>query len=324
MDKLIVSSSPHISGKQTTSGIMRDVLIALIPSLVAGVWLFGMRALILVVISVLSCLIFETLWNIMFKKENTVSDLSACVTGALLALILPVNTPWWIPVCGSFFAIIICKQLFGGLGQNFMNPALTARAFLLASWPVLTTVFVSPGTQLPVFTSVEMTDALTSATPLGIMKTSGELTPYFSLFIGNVAGCIGETSVIAILIGGAYLIARKVITLHAPVSYILSVALFGWVMGYNGVFTGDALFSILSGGVMFGGSFMLTDYVTTPTTKKGTVLAGIIAGFITILIRVKGGYPEGATYAILFVNVITPLIDKYIFPKMYGRVAENG
>lgn len=322
MEKLIVSSSPHISGKQTTSSIMRDVLIALIPALIAGVIVFGLRALILVIVSVLSSVLFESLWNLGFKKENTVSDLSACVTGALLAMILPVNTPLWIPVVGSFFAIIIVKQLFGGLGQNFANPALLGRAFLLASWPVLTTVFVNTNEALPLFASVEMTDAITSATPLNLMKASGEATPYLSLFLGNVSGCIGETSALAILIGGLYLVIRRVINLYAPLSYILSCALFGFIMGYNGAFTGDALFTILSGGIMFGGFFMITDYVTTPTTKKGQVICGIIAGFITILIRVKGGYPEGVTYAILFINIITPLIDKYISPKKYGRAVK--
>lgn len=324
MSNFVVSSSPHISGKQSTASIMRDVVISLLPALFAGVWVFGIRALVLTVISVLSAVAFESLWNILFKKENTISDFSACVTGMLLALILPVNTALWIPVVGNLFAIIIVKQLFGGLGQNFINPALCGRAFLLASWPLLTTVFVNTGVDLPLFSSVEMTDAITSATPLSLMKVSGQGTDYLSLLLGNVSGCIGETSVIAILIGGIYLVARRVITLHAPLSYILSSALFGFVMGYNGIFTGDALFTVLSGGIMFGGFFMITDYVTTPTTKKGQVIAGIIAGFITVLIRVKGGYPEGVTYAILFINVITPLIDKYVSPKKYGRVANNG
>lgn len=324
MDKLIVSSSPHITGKKSTPSIMADVLIALIFPLIAGVYVFGIRALILVVVSVLSACFFESLWNLILHKENTISDLSACVTGALIAMILPVSVPLFVPVIGSLFAIIIVKQLFGGLGQNFVNPALSARAFLLASWPLLTTVFVKTRITLPLFSSVPLTDAITSATPLNLMKASGETTSYINLFLGNISGCIGETSAVAILIGGVYLVIRKVITLHLPLSYILSSAFFGFLLGYDGLFTGDVLFTVLSGGILFGAFFMITDYVTTPTTKKGQITAGIIAGFITILIRVKGGYPEGVTYAILFVNVITPLIDKYISPKKYGRVAKNG
>ena len=283
MDKLVVSSSPHVTGKKSTQSIMADVLIALIFPLIAGVYVFGIRALILVVVSVLSAVISESLWNLILHKENTISDLSACVTGALIAMILPVSVPLWLPAIGSLFAIIIVKQLFGGLGQNFVNPALSARAFLLASWPLLTTVFVKEGLELPLFSSFVVTDAITSATPLNLMKQSGEISSYLSLFVGNVSGCIGETSAIAILLGGAYLVIRKVITLHLPLSYILSSAFFGFVLGYNGVFTGDALFTVLSGGILFGAFFMITDYVTTPTTKKGQIIAGVIAGFITIL-----------------------------------------
>ena len=324
MNKFIVSSSPHITGKQSTSLIMRDVIISLIPTVIAGMWVFGPRALVLVLVSSLSAVIFEYLWNLMMKKENTISDLSACVTGMMVALIVPPNAPLWIPVLGSLFAIIIAKQLFGGLGQNFMNPALIGRAFLVASWPVLTTVFTNVYIDLPLFSDVIMTDAITSATPLYVAKTTGALAPYSDLFIGKVSGCIGETSVVAIGIGALYLLIRRVITLHAPLAYILSSAVFGYIFGYNGWFTGDVYFTIFSGGLLFGAFFMLTDYVTTPTTKTGQIIAGIIAGFLTIIIRVKGGYPEGVSYAILFVNVITPLIDKFVSPRKYGRVAKNG
>ncbi len=320
MNILAVSSSPHIRGSQSTKGIMGDVVIALIPALCAGVLFFGFRALAMVTVSVITAILSETLWNMLLKKENTISDLSAVVTGVLIALIVPVNAPLWIPAVGSVFAIIICKQLFGGLGQNFINPALGARAFLLASWPVATTVFANPFAQLPIFKTPVMTDAITSATPLAMIKAEGTATALSSLIYGNVPGCIGETSVIAILIGAIYLVAKKVITLHAPLSYIISAGFFGWLMGYNGLFTGDFLFTICGGGIMFGGFFMLTDYVTTPASKKGMVLAGIIAGFVTVLIRVRGGYPEGVTYAILLVNVLTPLIDKHIFPRKYGKV----
>ncbi len=324
MERLIVSSSPHITGKQTTQSIMRDVLIALVPTVVTGIWVFGFRALTMVLVAVLSACVCEGLWNYFSKKENTLYDLSACVTGAMVALILPPSSPWWVFTASSAFAIIIAKQLFGGLGQNFINPALAGRAFAVASWPMLTTVFVKLGVSLPLFGSIELTDAVTSATPLYTIKTSGVMAPYSDLFIGKVPGCIGETSVIAILIGAVYLLARRVITLHAPLSYILSSALFGYIFGYEGWFTGNVWFTIFSGGIFFGAFFMITDYVTTPATKLGQVIAGIIAGFLTILIRVKGGYPEGVSYAIMLVNVITPLIDKYISPKKYGRVAKNG
>lgn len=324
MEKLIVSSSPHITGKQDTQSIMRDVLIALVPTVLVGIWVFGLRALTMVLISVLSACVFEGLWNYFNKKDHSLYELSAAVTGTMVALILPTNSPWWIFVLASGFAIIIAKQLFGGLGQNFINPALAGRAFVVASWPLLTTVFVKLGYDLPLFATVEMTDAITGATPLYVAKTAHTLAPYSDLFVGKVPGCIGETSVIAILIGGIYLVARRVITLHAPISYIVSVGIFGYIFGYQGLFTGDVFFSIFSGGVVFGAFFMITDYVTTPTTKAGQVIAGIIAGFLTIIIRVKGGYPEGVSYAIMLVNVITPLIDKYVSPKKYGRVAKNG
>lgn len=324
MDILAVSSSPHIRSEQSTRRIMTDVLIALFPCLISGITVFGLRALMVTLVSVLSCTLSEFLWNKINKKDNSLSDLSACVTGMILALILPVSVPLWIPAAGGFFAIIICKQLFGGLGQNFVNPALAARAFLLASWPVATTVFVKPFTKLPLFKTPEITYAITTATPLALEKGGDVFTSTSSLFIGNIPGCIGETSAIAILIGAIYLVARRVITLHLPLSYIISAGIFGWIMGYHGAFSGDFIFTVLSGGILFAAFFMITDYVTTPVTKKGQVLAGIIAGFVTILIRVRGGYPEGATYAILLVNVLTPIIDKHIFPKKYGRVAKNG
>lgn len=323
MEKFIVSSSPHIKGNQYIEGIMKDVIISLIPCIAAGVYFFGLRALIMVIVSMVSAVLFESLWNYILKKENTINDLSACVTGILLALIIPVNAPIWIPVVGNAFAIIICKGMFGGLGQNFINPALGGRAFLLASWPVMTTVFIKTFEPLPKFMNIKNLDGITSATPLALMKNEGIATDYLSLFMGNVPGCIGETSAVAILIGLIYLIAKKVITIEAPLSYILSVGVFGYIMGYNGAFTGDFLFSILSGGVLFAGVFMITDYVTTPASKWGRIIAGIIAGFITVLIRVRGGYPEGATYAIMFINVLTPLIDKYVMPRKYGKVVKN-
>ncbi|MBQ4109647.1 MAG: RnfABCDGE type electron transport complex subunit D [Clostridia bacterium] len=318
-EKFVVSSSPHISSDNYICNIMKNVLVALIPALLMGAYVFGIRAVVLTAVSIISCVVFESLWNTVNKKEETIGDCSACITGALLAFILPVSVPLWIPVVGAFFAIIIVKQLFGGLGQNFLNPALGARAFLLASWPVAMTVYTKPFEKLPWIKSIQDIDALSGATPLAVMKQSGEMSAtYFDLFIGNVGGCIGEVSTVAVLIGFIYLLFKKIIKPHAPLAYILSTALFGWIIGYNGAFTGDPLFSVLSGGVLLGAVFMITDYTTSPTTALGNIIGGIVAGFLTVLIRVKGGYPEGVTYAIMVVNVITPLLDKYIQPKRYG------
>ncbi len=322
MDKnFLVSSSPHIHTKQYITGIMRDVLIALLPALGAGVYFFGLRALIVTLVSVLSCVAFETLWNMLMKKKNTVGDLSACVTGLLLAFSMPVNVPLWLPAVGASFAIIICKQVFGGLGQNFVNPALGGRAFLMASWPVLMTGFAAPFTPMPLFGTA---DAVSSATPLTAMKMLGEATSYSQLFWGQAGGCIGETCVPALLLGAFYLVCRRVIKLHAPLAYLGSSMLFGWLIGYDGFLTGDPLFHLLTGSLMLGAFFMITDYTTTPTTNAGNIIAGIFAGFFTILIRVKGGYPEAVTYSIMLVNIITPLLDKWLLPKQYGRVKRNG
>ena len=321
--KLLVSSSPHIHTNQYITKMMRDVLIALFPALLAGIVFFGYRALVVTLVSVASCVLFESLWNRFMKKEDTIGDLSACVTGVLLAFSMPANVPLWLPVVGALFSIIICKQLFGGLGQNFINPALGGRAFLMASWPVLMTTFVMPFQPMPLFSSVANIDAISSATPLGLMKLQGEMTGYMDLFIGQIGGCIGETSALALLIGAVYLICRRVIKLYAPMAYLGSTMLFGWLMGYDGFMTGDPLFHLLSGGLMLGAFFMITDYTTTPTTNLGSMVAGIIAGFFTILIRVKGGYPEAVTYSIMLVNIITPLIDKWILPRQYGRVKKH-
>ncbi len=322
--KFLVSSSPHIHNEQYISRVMRDVLIALLPALVVGIRIFGYRALTVTLVSVASCVIFETVWNQLLKKENTIGDLSACVTGVLLAYSLPVNVPLWIPVIGGLFAIIICKQLFGGLGQNFINPALGGRAFLMASWPVLMTTFVRPNQPLPLFSGISNLDALSAATPLGLMKLQGQTTAYADLLFGNIGGCIGEVSAIPLVIGAIYLVCRRVIRLHAPLAYIGSSMFFGWLMGYQGLGTGDPLFHLLSGGLLLGAIFMITDYTTSPTTKLGNIVAGILAGFFTILIRVKGGYPEGVTYSIMLVNIMTPLIDKWILPKSYGRGKHHG
>lgn len=313
-NELIVSHSPHIITPVSIKRIMTYVVIALIPSLISAVIVFGVRALFLAFVCCFACAGCEYLWNRILKKENTLSDMSAIVTGLILALNLPVTLPFYMAVIASFFAIIIVKQFFGGLGHNFMNPALAARAFLLASWAGAMTTFADPGEAINLFGNA---DIITSATPLGILKEgSGSLPSYFELFMGNVGGSMGETSALAILIGAAFLVYKKVISLNTPLSYLLTLFILGYIGGDSG------LFHILSGGVMFGAFFMATDYTTTPTTRLGQTVFGIGCGLITFVIRKWGGYPEGVTYAILLMNVATPLIDKYIQPKTFGEIKE--
>lgn len=313
-EKLIVSHAPHIAGGDSISRIMLHVIIALLPALLAGCLVFGLRALAVTVICVLSCVVFEGLWQKILKKPVTVSDLSAVVTGMLLAFNLPAGIPLWMPVVGSFFAIIIVKQFFGGLGHNFMNPALGARAFLLASWALAMTTWPQP--------LLHTADAVSSATPLAAYaENAGNLPPYLDLFLGGIGGCIGETSTLAILIGGIYLLLCGVIRLRVPAVFIGTVALGTWIFGgHNGLFTGDWLYQILSGGLMLGAFFMATDYSTTPFTPAGQILFGLGCGIITVLIRIWGGYPEGVSYSILLMNAATPLIDRITAPRRYGVI----
>lgn len=315
-EKLVVSSSPHIFSNNSVTKIMGDVIFALMPATIYGVYIFGMRAAMLVAVSVLSSVLFEYLWCRLTKKQNTVADLSAVLTGLLVALNIPASSPWWMPVIGCGFAIIIVKQFFGGLGQNFINPALAGRAFMLASWPVLMTRWTEPFIRLPLFKEV---DFVTSATPLAIVKSGEELTySYADLFFGRTAGCIGETSAVFLLIGGIYLIVNNVISAKIPVTYIATVAVLTYVFGGKTLFTGDALAGILSGGLFLGAFFMATDYVTSPVTPAGKYIMGIGCGIITFVIRKWGGYPEGVSYSILLMNALTPLIDKYTVPRRYG------
>jgi len=308
---LLVSSSPHIKSQQTTKKIMRDVLIALIPATIAAAIFFGIKILLVVLVTVLSCIVSEYLWTKIFKKKSTINDLSAIVTGVLLALNLTPTIPLWIAVIGGFFAIFIVKMPFGGLGHNFINPALAARAFLMASWPVQMTLW-----QNSAF------DMVSTATPLTLAKGGteavGSLPSIFNLFIGNVGGCIGETSALALLIGAIYLIIKKVITLEIPLTFIGTVALLTWIFGGENLFEGDFLFQILAGGLMLGAFYMATDYTTSPITSKGKVIMGVGCGLITAVIRLYGGYPEGVSYSILLMNLVVPLIDKFIIPKSFG------
>lgn len=319
----VVSSSPHIRTNETTGTIMRDVLIALAPALLCGVVYFGIRAIYLTAVSVLACVGFEYLWQKVTKKTVTVSDGTAVVTGVLLAMNVPVTAPWWMIVVGAFVAVIIAKQLFGGTGHNFVNPALAGRAFMLASWPVLMTRWVLPFTTGFVIPS----DLVSSATPLAILKgtEAGQLPPLTDMLIGNIGGCIGETSAIALLIGAVYLFIRRVISPRIPLCFVGTVAVLSFIFSSGDLSAVDSVaYNVLSGGLLLGAIFMATDYVTSPITAKGQVIMGIGCGIITFVIRRLGGYPEGVSYAILLMNIVTPLIDKYCRPKKFGMVKKGG
>ena len=303
------SLAPHIFAKDTTAVLMLDVVAALMPTVAAGIWLFGWSAARVILICVISCVGFEFLWEVLFKKPITVNDLSAVVTGIILALTMPANAPWWMLVIGSAVAILLVKQLFGGIGDNFVNPAATARAVLLASWPAL----MSGGAYVAPF------DAVSGATPLAILGRSAEAAAQaapsmLDMFIGRIPGCIGEVSKIAILLGLVYLLIRRTITWHIPVTMIASFMVFTWLFG------GDPLQGVLMGSVLFGAVFMATDYVTCPMTHKGQIIFASGIGLLIALIRMFGGYPEGTMYAILIMNVLTPLIDRVTRGKIYGEV----
>lgn len=302
-----VSSSPHIKSNDSVQGIMRDVIIALIPATIAGIYFFGVKALLVTLISVLSCIAAEALWQKLTHRKITIGDLSAVVTGLLIAFNLPAAVPLWLPAVGGFFAIIIVKQFFGGIGQNIMNPALAARAFLLASWPVHMTNFT--------------VDGVSAATALGILKEGGGPLPsLMNIFIGNVGGCIGETSVVALLLGAAYLLYKRIISWHIPVTYIGSVFILTFVFGRDGFMTGNALYEIFAGGLMLGAFFMATDYTTSPMTKKGQLVFGLGCGVLTSVIRLYGGYAEGVSYSILIMSLFVPFIDKFTAPRIFGEV----
>ncbi len=324
-NNLMVSSTPHIRSKETISTVMLDVVIALIPAAVMGVVYFGMRALALMVISVVSAVVFEALYQKLTGKKVTVTDFSAVITGLLLAMNLPSTAPFWVPVVGAFFAIIIVKQLFGGLGQNFMNPALGARAFLVASYPTYMTGAAFVPTSSGVIGAL---DATTTATPLSQLSegTIRTLTQqdYINALIGNVGGVIGETCAIALVIGGLYLIIRKVISWRIPVTYILTVFLLTWLFKLAGIAPNrEPLYELLTGGLMLGAFFMATDYASSPMTPVGQLIMGVGCGVFTTLIRIFGGYPEGVSYSILLMNLCVPLIDRYTAPKIFGEVKKK-
>lgn len=314
-NKLVVSHAPHVKGKDDTRTIMLDVIIALLPLLIAGTVVMGYRAAILAVVCVASSVFFEWGWEKILKRPITICDFSAAVTGLILALNLPVTLPFWMAIVGCFFAIVIVKQFFGGLGHNFMNPALAGRAFLLTSWAMEMTTWIKPFEKISLFSNSYV---ISSATPLALLKDGTvQLPSYLDLFLGNVGGCIGEVSALAILIGAAYLLCRRIIDYKVPLVYILTVFILSYLIGRDGVY------QILSGGLLFGAFFMATDYVTTPYTKLGKIIFAFGCGLLTFIIRNWGGYPEGVSYSILLMNVLTPLIDKYTVPKTFGEKGER-
>lgn len=307
---LKVSGSPHIHKKVSVSRIMWTVVISTIPAGIAGVIIFGLDALWIILAAVIAAVSSEWVFGILSKRKVTVLDGSAVITGILLAYNLPSGVPLWLPVAGAIFSIGVGKAVFGGLGQNIFNPALVGRVFLMASWPKYMTTFPKPFSY----------DAVTSATPLAMLKEGKilEHIPYLDLFFGNRGGCIGEVCILALLIGAAILLIKGYITWHIPVTYIFTTALLTYIFGAGQFFHGDWLFHILSGGLILGAFFMATDYVATPLTPKGQVIFGVGCGLITAVIRLWGGYPEGVSYAILMMNAATPFIDRYTRNRIYG------
>ena len=310
INNLLVSGSPHIHKETSISRVMWAVVISLVPAGIAGVIIFGWSALWVTLTAVVAAVLTELIFGILTKKKITILDGSAVITGILLAFNLPPNVPLWLPIIGAVFSIAIGKQVFGGLGQNIFNPALVGRVFLMASWPKYMTTFTLPFN----------CDAITSATPLAILKegkAAGHI-PYLDLFLGKHGGCIGEVCILALLIGAAYLLIKGYISWHIPVTYIFTTAAFTYIFGAVQLFHGDWLFHVLSGGLILGAFFMATDYVATPLTAKGQLIFGVGCGLLTGVIRIWGGYPEGVSYAILMMNAATPFIDRYTKNRIYG------
>ena len=313
MANFVVSGTPHVRSKESIQSIMRDVIIALVPATAAGIYYFGLRALILIVAAIISAVFFERLYEKITKKPVTINDLSAVVTGLLLAMNLPASAPVWVAIVGSAFAIIFAEQLFGGLGQNFINPALAGRAFLLASYPTEMTTWVVPNGLAA--------DAATYATPLAQLKNGTLDASLGQLVLGQVGGTIGETCAIALIIGGIYLLYKHVISWKIPVIYIATVFILFAVIGRHGMRM--PLQEIFAGGVMLGGIFMATDYASSPVTPKGQVIFAVGAGLLTYLIRTFGGYPEGVSYSILIMNCCVPLIERFTEPTIFGALPKT-
>ena len=308
MNKLIVSSSPHIRTKNETPRVMLDVIIALLPSVAAGAFIFGYKSLIVVATCVLASIISEYLFNLIVKKEQTIFDLSAIVTGIILALNLRADAPIWQCIIGSVFAIVVVKCLFGGLGANFANPAVTGRVFLLLCF----TGTIGGGATPLVSSNV---DLVTGPTPLAVIAKGGELPSMMDMFLGFRGGAIGETCIVAILLGFIYLVARKVIHFETPLIMVLTVFALSLIVDNS---FSDAIYQVLSGGLVFGAVFMATDYVTTPITRSGKMIFAFGCGLITFLIRYFGTYPEGVSFSILLMNILSPYIEKWTAPKALG------
>jgi electron transport complex protein RnfD len=302
---------------------MQDVFLALIPAGIFGVYNFGINALTVIVVTIAACVLTEYVYCKFMKMPNTIGDYSAVITGLLLAYNLPAGFPLWMAIIGGVFAILVVKMLFGGLGQNFMNPALAARVFLLISFPVRMTAFAvekitTPGAIDYLKNGYVALDGVSGATPLALMK-AGESVDLVKMLIGNIGGTIGETSAIAILIGAAYLVFKKIISLRIPISYIISMAIFVLIFGGKGFDMTFVLGHILGGGLLLGAFFMATDYVTSPITRNGQIVFGICLGLLTGLFRLMGGSAEGVSYAIIFCNLIVPLIEKLTGQKSFGK-----
>lgn len=306
MQKMNISSSPHITSSENTSGIMLDVIFALLPATICGIYFFGFHALLIIAVSVASAVVSEYIWCRAIKKEPSLRDLSAIVTGLLLALNLPPTLPLWMAAVGSAIAIIVVKQMFGGIGHNFANPAITARIALMVSFPTAMTTFVDP---------FAAADTVSTATPLsGSQEVATDIT---GLFFGNYPGCIGETSAILLLAGGAYLVLRRVITPHIPLAFMASAAVLALILG------DDPIRTLLSGGLMIGAVFMATDYVTSPPNRLGKIIFGIGCGLITVIIRHFGNLPEGVSFSILLMNILTPHITRLTTPKPFGMEVKS-
>ncbi len=321
--KLIASSSPHIRSNENTRSIMLDVIIAMLPALCWAIYNFGFKALLSVVVSVVACLFWEWLYRKLMKKPQSIGDLSAVVTGMLLAFVCPPELPWWALVIGAFFSIVVVKQLYGGIGCNFLNPALAGRAFLLASYATWMTTWAIPQIR---------PDVTSAATPMAIMKEGTEeafttLMSNYSIgdmFLGKVGGSLGEVSALCLLVGGVYLLIRKVISWQIPVAYIGTVAILTLIAAPAGIDNVQyMLYNVFGGGLMLGAIFMATDYATSPVTKPGQLIFGLGCGLLTCFIRRFGSYPEGVCYSILIMNCTTWLLDKYIRPTIYGAVKKE-
>lgn len=317
-----VTSNPIVRTPRSTDKIMIDVIIALVPALGVGAYMFGMNVAILLVVNVACCVIFEWAYRKLMKKNTSVGDLSAVVTGVLLTCVMPSAAPWWLGIIGSFFAIIVVKQLYGGIGKNFLNPALAARAFLSAAYAAYMTAWAVPSVMRDV-----VVDATTMSTPLSYMHTGDALPEYFNflnMFLGGIPGSIGEVSALALLVGAAYLLIRKVITWRIPVTFIGTVAVLTLVFGKEGYSNVDwMLYNVLSGGLILGACFMATDYSTSPVNLNGQLIFGVGCGAITVLIRYFGSYPEGVSYAILIMNCCTWALDKATRPRQFGMSRED-